>query len=134
MAPSQRRTQRRDGAGNRGSFDCFPNFFRSLGGSFGDDWRGRWSSLPFDRRRLFCVRYFRSLSFWRRGSEPGSFHCRFASQAAPHQKRLIVLKRAGMRLFLKDAELWKHLNDGVGLDFQFPGQLVDADFTHRLRL
>jgi hypothetical protein len=61
-------------------------------------------------------------------------HCRFASQAPPHQHDLIVLQRTGMRLLVGDAQVRKQLEDRAGLNFQFPSQFVDANFAHTLRL
>jgi len=34
---------------------------------------------------------------------------------------------ARMRLFFREANLGQHVNDGLGLDLQLAGQLVDAD-------
>jgi hypothetical protein len=43
-----------------------------------------------------------------RGLSPrGFFHGGFATKAAPHEYNLIVLKRAGMRLLLGNAEIRK---------------------------
>ena len=57
-----------------------------------------------------------------------------SAQAPAHQQSLVVLQRAGMCFLLRDAEFRKHFDDGVRLYFQLPGQLVDANFTHTLRL
>jgi hypothetical protein len=90
--------------------------------------------------RMFVGRMLGSCKFLlirlRLGRTPASgfLHRGFPSQAPPHQQSLIVFQRAGVGFLLRDAQLRKYLNDCVGLDFQLPGQLVDANFTHTLRL
>jgi hypothetical protein len=83
------------------------------------------------------------LSDWRfvlhdghRGTLPPRrlFHRRLASEAPPHYDHLIVFERTGMRLLLGDAQFREHLEDRAGFNFQFPSQLVDANFAHTLRL
>jgi hypothetical protein len=43
----------------------------------------------------------------------------------------IVVQRAGVRLFIRDAQLGKLLQYFVSLNFQLPRQLVDSDLSHR---
>jgi hypothetical protein len=45
-------------------------------------------------------------------------------------QRDIVVERAGMRLLIGDAQFRQHVQDDARLDFEFPRQLVDANFTH----
>jgi len=95
-----------------------------------------------DRRHRFRLAIFRIggqgfvVHHGNRGTLPSRrlFYCRFASQASPHQHDLIVLQRAGVRLLVCDAQVRKQLKDRAGLNFQFPSQLVDANFAHTLRL
>ena len=53
----------------------------------------------------------------------------------PHAVRLLILKRAGVRFFLGDAEHGKVLDQDFCLDLQLPREFVDADlpgFCHQL--
>ena len=43
----------------------------------------------------------------------------------------IVFQRTGVGLLLLDPELGQQVKDYVGLDFKLPGQLIDANFTHK---
>ena len=45
----------------------------------------------------------------------------------------IVVDRAGVRLFLGYAKLRQHVDNVVRGDFQLPCELVDSNFTHKLR-
>ncbi len=64
----------------------------------------------------------------------GFFHCRFASQPPTDQQHLVVFQRTGMRLLVGDSQIRKQLQNRAGFNFQFPSQLVDANFAHTLRL
>ena len=79
-----------------------------------------------------CLVLFR---LWR-GRRPagGFFHRSVALHVAAHQQSLVVFKRTGVSLLLGDAQFRKQVDDEVGLDFQLPGKLVDANFTHTMRL
>jgi hypothetical protein len=131
-----RRTYRRNQRPCR-SKTCgtFRAFLRGLIGSFGD--RHRRGGL---RRLQFGHALFRNRRFTLQDGDRGVlpprsfFHCRFASQASPHQQDLIVFQRTGVRLLVGDAQIRKQLQNRAGLNFQFPSQLVDANFAHTLRL
>jgi hypothetical protein len=43
----------------------------------------------------------------------------------------VVFQRAGMRLFISDAEFGELLEYFVSFDFQLPRQLVNSDLSHR---
>jgi hypothetical protein len=42
-----------------------------------------------------------------------------------------LIDGTGMSFFLGDAELGQHVDDLVRGDLQLPGQLIDANFTHK---
>ena len=46
-------------------------------------------------------------------------------------ERQVVVKRAGVRLFICDAKLREKVQYFVGLYFQLPRQLVNSDLSHR---
>jgi hypothetical protein len=43
----------------------------------------------------------------------------------------VVFQRAGVRLFIRDAEFGELLQYFVSFDFQLPRQLVNSDLSHR---
>jgi len=43
----------------------------------------------------------------------------------------VVFQRAGVRLFIRDAEFGEFFQYFVSLDFQLPRQLVNSDLSHR---
>ena len=57
----------------------------------------------------------------------GGFLFRFLAKVLAHQFGVLDVNRAGMRLFLRDADLRQEIDQDFGLDLQFPGQFIDAD-------
>jgi len=57
---------------------------------------------------------------------------RAAAEMLPHQFRFEVLKRTGVRFFLRDAHRGQHVKNFLALDFQLTGQIVDSNLTHPL--
>jgi len=52
------------------------------------------------------------------------------AEMGPHFLRFVVLKRTGVRFLLGDSNFGENIKDGLALDFQFPGQIVDSNLTH----
>jgi hypothetical protein len=50
--------------------------------------------------------------------------------AAPDLQCHVVVERARMCLLLRDAQLRQHVQDDARLHFEFPRQLINANFTH----
>jgi hypothetical protein len=44
----------------------------------------------------------------------------------------VVVKRAGMRLLLSDAQFWQHVQNHARFDFELAGQLIDTNFAHTI--
>ena len=133
----QRRTQRSHGT--RRSDRRFHRFFRGLGRSLNRGNRSGRRLRRGNRLRLASVpnlgrRFFVFLGLWSRPTARGFFHRGFAPQVPAHQQSLVVFERTGVSLLLGDAQFRKQVDDGVGLYFQLPGKLVDANFTHTMRL
>jgi hypothetical protein len=132
-AGGERRTYRRNDRTQRrktcGSFHAHLGGFH---GNFGDPGgRGKLRlALALIAKRRFIVEDGDCRGFAPRGL----FHRRFTAQAPPHHHDLIVLQRTGVRLLIGDSQVRKQLKDRAGLNFQFPSQLVDANFAHTLRL
>jgi hypothetical protein len=42
----------------------------------------------------------------------------------------VVFQRTGVGLLLSDPDLCKHVKNGLALDFQFSGQIVDSNLAH----
>lgn len=53
-----------------------------------------------------------------------------AKEPMPYRKRNILVDRAGMRLFFAHPKFRKEIENDAGLNFQFPGQLVNPNFLH----
>jgi hypothetical protein len=53
---------------------------------------------------------------------------------AANDQRLIVFEGTRMGLLIGDAEDGEEVDDHARLYFQLTGQLIDANFTHTLRL
>jgi hypothetical protein len=136
-ARRQRRTHRRNQWPCRsktcGSFHALLRGFD--GGSCGDHRR---RGEPYRLRLAHALLSDRSFVVHDRHrgalAPRGFFHCRFASQAPPHQYDLIILQRTGVRFLVGDPQIRKQLKNRAGFNFQFPSQLVDANFAHTLRL
>ena len=45
-------------------------------------------------------------------------------------QRDVVVKRAGVRLLIGDAQFRQHVQNDARLDFKLPRQLINANFTH----
>jgi hypothetical protein len=60
----------------------------------------------------------------------GGFRKVAGRHAAPDLQRHIVVERARMCLLLGDAQFRQHVQDDARLHFEFPRQLVNANFTH----
>jgi hypothetical protein len=45
----------------------------------------------------------------------------------PHQFGVVEVERARVRLLVRDADLGQIIDQDLGLDLEFSGQLVDAD-------
>lgn len=52
------------------------------------------------------------------------------AEMCPNQIRYVVIERAGVRFLLGHAERGQQFDNLVRGNFQLPGQLVNADFTH----
>lgn len=74
----------------------------------------RWLSL--------CGSSLRSLVRFR-----GGFLIRKASKMFPHEFGVAQIERARMSLLLVDANFREIIDQDLGLDFELPCQLVDAD-------
>jgi hypothetical protein len=60
--------------------------------------------------------------------------CRFrilVPVVAAQLKHYVVVQRAGVRLFIRDAQFGELLQYFVSLNFQLPRQLVNSDLSHR---
>jgi hypothetical protein len=53
-----------------------------------------------------------------------------AAEVDPHFLRFVILERTGVRLLLGDSNFGEDIKNGLALDFQFPGQIVDSNLTH----
>ncbi len=122
---------------------CFNDFFGQFGRDLGNRDRrgGRWGRrFRLMRGAAFEGRVFGWSEFvivrLRLGgtAASGFLNGGLATEAATHQQSLVVFQRAGVGLLLGDAQFREYFDDGVGFYFQLPGQLVDANFTHTLRL
>jgi hypothetical protein len=51
-------------------------------------------------------------------------------EVAPHFLCFVILERTGVRLLLGDSNFGEDIKNGLALDFQFPGQIVDSNLTH----
>jgi len=49
----------------------------------------------------------------------------------PQLDRYVFVDRAGMRFLFRDAQFGEPIQNLVGLNFQLPRQLVDANLLHR---
>jgi len=55
-----------------------------------------------------------------------------ATEMFPHQIRLVVFQRTGVRFLLRDAHRGQHVKNFLALDFQLTGQIIDSNLTHPL--
>jgi len=59
--------------------------------------------------------------------------CRRFGQAAemgPHLFRFVLFERTGMRLFLGHSDERQHVENGLALEFQLSGEIVDSNLAH----
>jgi hypothetical protein len=49
----------------------------------------------------------------------------------PHLFRLVFLERAGMGFLLGDSYFRQYIENGLALDFELSGQIVDSNLTHQ---
>jgi len=47
-----------------------------------------------------------------------------------HLFRFVLFQRTGMRLLLGHPDQWQHVEDGLALDFQLSGEIVDSNLAH----
>lgn len=79
---------------------------------------------------------FAGLLFRERRSFSGGIGFCLPMDGATHLFGDIIRDRAGVSLFLRDAEAGQKVNNRFGLDFEFAGQFVDSDLigvAHALR-
>ena len=134
LAGRQRRTNRKCGPHRRGwRLRCLRRFFRCL--RHGSGLRlCRGADRLRRRRRHRCLG--RAYGFLGGGgfallARRLGWFCKGASRhAAADLQGDIVVERTGMRLLFGDAQLRQHVQDDARLDFEFPRQLVNANFTH----
>jgi len=117
-----------------GRLGCF-DFFGGLGG----DGSGRGSRFVLRRRGSRSVRrfvlnlsavLFKSLGVFRRGFF--SRQVRYVETVEPPQlDGYVLVDGAGMRLLFGHAQFRQPIQNLMGLDFQLPSQLVDANLFHR---
>jgi hypothetical protein len=55
-----------------------------------------------------------------------------AAEMPPHQVRLVIFQRTGVRFFLRDAHRGQNVKNLFALDFQLTGQIVNSNLTHPL--
>jgi hypothetical protein len=65
-----------------------------------------------------------------RSTVSGCRCCALSGKVLAHALGFVDFDRAGVRLFFRDSDQWKYVKNGPALDFQFPGQIVDSNFTH----
>lgn len=58
----------------------------------------------------------------------------FAEETLADGERNILVDRAGMRLLFTHSKFRKEIENDAGLNFQFPGQLVNPNFLHTGKL
>jgi len=51
-------------------------------------------------------------------------------EVSPHLLRFMFFQRTGVRFLLGNSDLCKHIENGLALDFQFSGQIVDSNLAH----
>jgi hypothetical protein len=51
-------------------------------------------------------------------------------EVGPHFFRFVVFNGTGMSLLLRDSDHRKYVQNGLTLDFQFSGQIVDSNLAH----
>jgi len=135
---SSRRRPSGAGGRNAGAQCCARRTDSSRGGPTGDSRsrgrcrRSRSGSLRCRDRRCgsrracsgFGLRGLRLSLLLRLGDR---FCRRESLEMLPHKFRVVQVERARVRLLVRDADLWQVIKQDFGLDFEFSGQLVDAD-------
>src|SRR4051794_5273865 len=101
--------------------------FRSLG-----YWAlGNWSAVLFVLERGVASFLFFGFLDGHCGAAFHLYRRTTALDALPNQFRNGFVDRAGVGLFLGDAQLGEHFEDDMRRNLELPRQLVDADFTHK---
>lgn len=54
----------------------------------------------------------------------------FKAQALANEACYVLVDRARVRLFLRDAKLRQEIDDHLRFDLQLPGQLIDSNILH----
>jgi hypothetical protein len=83
-------------------------------GGWSRPWRSTWA------KALLC-RFLSSFG--------GSLLGRKGLEVLAHQLGVIEIKRARVRLLLRDADFRQILDQDLGLDLQLPGQLINPDLV-----
>ncbi len=73
---------------------------------------------------------FVRLSTGRPAGTAGNLGLAGGAEVSPHLLRFMILKGAGMALFLRDSNFRKHVENRLALDFQLSGQIVDPNLAH----
>ncbi len=81
------------------------------------------------RGRLGSIRLFGALLYFGLRLRLEVRH--ILSVEPPQPDRDILIDRAGVRLFFRDAQFGEPVQDFVSLDFQLSCQLVDPNLLHR---
>jgi hypothetical protein len=118
---------RSGGSLHRGTLGRFMRVRNGRPGSSRLRFRG-WRGVLFDRLR-FGHGHLRRGCFPLPGGLPSA-----ALNPLPDQFRDRLVNRAGVSLFLLDAESRQHLKDLVRRNLELPRQLVDSNFTHIKKL
>ena len=53
-----------------------------------------------------------------------------AAEVGPHLFRFMLFERTGMGLLLGHSDERQHVENGLALDFQFSGEIVDSNLAH----
>ena len=57
--------------------------------------------------------------------------CLGCTEVGAHLFRLVFLQRAGMGFLLGDSYFGQYIENGLALDFELPGQIIDSNLTHQ---
>lgn len=83
-----------------------------------------------------CIRrFFKNRFFNNRGRGCGRvLRFRLARDATPNCQHNVIVERAGMRLFVRIAQLWQHIQNDIGFYFKLASQLINSNLTHKQHL
>lgn len=132
---SSRRRASRARWHNAGARHCARRYCSWRGRLARDSWarRGAWSgrlSRRWCRRGNRCARHglnLRGLRFGFLFSFGSSFGCGKSLEVLPHKLGVIQVERTRVCLLVRDANLRQIVDQHLGFDLEFSGQLVDAD-------